>query len=260
MAEEESEHKVNFQASGPEIYGPSVFVIGYIPHSSAIPKATAYHEFNLMQRIGLSLLFRTGNPEPTNAICTRSLDSPHIPCQAQAVREFFKKNPPQKPEFRTVCWLRGVSLKAEPDGRAKLSFFRGHRVGKTPSPVPPNSRWRRLYFKGDGEDTYESPVWNSDGVRFVYRHTFKLGKLSDSAAALFMGCFAPSALIQIEYTLRCDGSYRVSLSGSTLPSQRSYVLCDLDKHWDMLRVDRVGINSFVYAGRCKTAPPRLALH
>jgi DNA helicase-2/ATP-dependent DNA helicase PcrA len=147
------------------------------------------------------------------------------------------------------------SAKGREDGRATLSFFRGYRVGKTPSPAPPDSVGR-LYFKGDGEDFYEGPTWSSESVTFTYKHTFKLGRLSDSVAAMFMGAFAPSAQIQIKYTLYTDGSYEMNLSGSALPNQSFYINCRRQRHWDMSTVLEDGIRSFIYAGRCKTAPLR----
>ena len=250
----DSDRTVQFGKEHP-IISPGVICIGYIPYFARIPRETDYHRFNLWQRYGFWLLFRTGNREPPNALCTKLLSSSQCACQEDTLGKFFEINPPERPEFRTVCWLRDVTLKPKPDGRATLSFFRGYRVGKTASPSPPDSVGR-LYFKGDGEDFYEGPTWSSESVTFTYKHTFKLGRLSDSVAAMFMGAFAPSALIQIKYTLYTDGSYKMSLSGSTLPNQSFYINCRRQRHWDMSTVLEDGIRSFIYAGRCQTAPSR----
>jgi len=176
----DSDRDVCFSGRTDFVKGPSVFVIGHIPYSEGIPAQSAYRRFFLL-RPAFWLLFRTGNREPENVLCTTSMAG--CRCGKSTLAQFFNENPPDRPEFRTVCWLHGITLEPRADGRARLKFGRGYRIGKTPSPSHPGS-WARRYFEGYGEDSYEDPKWDSDGVTLVYKHTFKLGRLADFLTAV----------------------------------------------------------------------------
>jgi hypothetical protein len=246
----DSDRDVCFSGRTDFVKGPSVFVIGHIPYSEGIPAQSAYRRFFLL-RPAFWLLFRTGNREPENVLCTTSMAG--CRCGKSTLAQFFNENPPDRPEFRTVCWLHGITLEPRADGRARLKFGRGYRIGKTPSPSHPGS-WARRYFEGYGEDSYEDPKWDSDGVTLVYKHTFKLGRLADFLTAVLTRSFAPSALIQIEYKLKTDGSFRIELGGSGIPTRTFYIDCDNRERWDMLDADEQEIRMFVRAGMCRTAP------
>ena len=268
----DSVREVHFKDPSSLVRGPSVFVIGLIPYYDSIydliPATSGYHRFYAWRQYGFKLLFRTGNRPPPEALCTASLGRLHCGCGSETLAEFFEKNPPERPEFRTICWLRDMTITPRANNRAYLSFLRGYRIGATPAPSSPDSawRWRRpprwlprwlRDADGKGEDTYSDLAWSSDGVTFTYKHTFKLGWLANTLSALLMGKLAPSALIRIKYTLKTDNSAQVTLGGSTIPSQTFYIDCKRQGRWDMVLLDEHGIRSFIEAGSCTTAPDRL---
>lgn len=259
----DSSREVHFKGPSNLVRGPSVFVIGLIPYYNSIydsiPATSGYRRFYFWQRYGFKLLFRTGNRHPPEALCTASLGRLHCGCGSETLAEFFEKNPPQRPEFRAICWLRDVSLTPKANNLAHLSFLRGYRIGATPSPFGPDSAWR-WYSEGHGEDTYGDLAWSSDSVTFTYKHTFKLGWLANATSGLLMGRLAPSALIQIKYTLKTDNSTEMVLGGSTIPSQTFYIDCKRQGQWDMVLLDEHGIKLFIYAGSCTTAPARSKEH
>jgi hypothetical protein len=188
-------------------------------------------------------LFAVGNPDPLISSYT----------------DF--QNLVQSKEFRIAVALRNIQAEWDDmQNKIDISFDPPDIVmGYTPL---------NLWFPGSGGNwSYQNCGYSSGvGSGNVQTQTnvnsctisiyarFKISWLLNVLQSAFTFHMAPSAIVQLEYTLYRDGSINIIYFGSLLPSQRYYIDWQLEQDHDMKIISSQDIGSFVTAGNCKDAP------
>jgi len=187
-------------------------------------------------------LFAAGNPEPV----------------ISSDAEF--QNLVQLKEFRIAVALQDIQVEwDDAQGKIDVSHHEIVVLGYTPLnvwfPVGGGSWSHRNYgySSGIGDDDVQVRPDVDKCVIDIYVR-FKISWLLNVLQSCFTFHLAPSAIVQIRYTLYRNGSTEIAYFGSLLPSQQYYINWQLQKQHDMKIVSTQDIGSFITAGNCKDAP------
>ena len=223
---------------------PEVAIVGWIPQIASMPGSLpgGYAGCPSPWLFALQALFASGNPDP--------LISSDMDFQSLVASK----------EFRVAVALRDISVRwDDPSGRGIISYHPDIHLGYTPMNAwfPTSQGWRKInvagYSPGVGShDTREICTASSCTVRLFAR--FKISGWLNIMQAILTGHLAPSAILDLEYTVYRDGSVEIISSGSLLPSQNLYVDWRLRSSTDMLINNAQEIRDFITAGNCTDAP------
>lgn len=138
-------------------------------------------------------------------------------------------------------------VRIEPGDRSPtLRLTYGYGIGYTP--------FGGRHHPGAGSVTGPRLLSGTTAVELTVR--FKLGRFLDLAQAALTSHRAPSAWMRIQYSFEGD-AWRISLSGSAVPSQWLYIDGRRERARELREVDANEVDAFIAAGTCHDAPERL---
>ena len=214
---------------------PSIATLGWIPVRTAADELPAYFRATWNQRLALRLLLGSGNSAPPD-----TFDGP-----AYLLAYLTGK------DYRAALGIDEPKLYCQQDGTPRrFTCWGGHKVGFTPLGLPGHPVDHMPGF-GDHCFTVTSA---GDQVTLNYWIAFKLGKLADWAGTTMTGHRAPSAILNVQLTIRSSGSAYVTFLSSFVPSQKFYVDWRHVDEYNMLSCSESEFRGFVEAGKCKNAP------
>ena len=225
-----SNNQICWQAS-------SIAALGWIPLFTSADDLPGYFRETWNEKLALRALLESGNTMPPESF------NGHV-----GFVEYLKTR-----EFRSAIAIDEPKLYCDRDGTPRMfTFWRGHKVGFTPMPHPLG---RSLFDPLPGAcDESFTVSFTRDQVTLNYWMGFKLGKLADWAGFAMIGHRAPSAIVNLQLTMRSSGAAFVTFHSSYVPSQHFYVDWQQDGQFNMLDSSDAEFRSFIEAGKCKNAP------
>jgi len=204
--------------SRPPYRVPDVALVAYIPFASEL--VNDYALFSALPRLGLRLLFLSGNEPPPPSFAG-----------LESFRQFIELQ-----EFRAALALTDIQVHLDDLGRIVEVGLTTHRaMGSTPfrwnlmsllTGIRPTAGATAYSVGHPRTDSYFLPLrlrtdWYEWWISM--RLPFMLGLKANLAQVPFTGRFASSAGVRLLLRVRNDRSWTVWLSGTAVPSSRLYV-------------------------------------
>lgn len=131
-------------------------------------------------------------------------------------------------------------------------------IGYTPVPivprVPPRFFRKVTFHRGEGDATIPTQRLESGAITLVQLVRFRIGWAGNAAGRLMIGHWAPDAWMLLEYKIAASGDFRITLTGSGIPSQRLFVGYTSAQVHDMVTIGRNDVAGFIEAGANVQAP------
>jgi hypothetical protein len=225
------------------IDSPEVAIVGWIPKipptTNSLPSAYALSPSPWI--FAMQALFASGNPPPA----------------INSYSDF--QNLVASKEFRIAIALRDLHVDWDKiPGEGAVKYRPEIYLGYTPLTIwiPGRRGWSSRTIRhspGVGSaNMLETVNTNSCTVRLYAR--FKLAGWLNAIQAVLTRHLAPSAIVDLQYTVFEDGNIEINFSGSLLPSQNFYVDWQLVNSSDMQTNNNQEVRDFVTAGNCTDAP------
>jgi hypothetical protein len=174
-------------------------------------------------------------------------------------------------EFRGAFYLEGLKIYFDTPGLLtgynEGQYAHDELTGYTPfrftaDGIAPDRKFTQMYSKGRGGgasgwgDCKVSISQNGEKATVTQWVDFRLGKLAELGAWVFVHRGAASAWMEVKLTLTCEGRYTIEFYGSSVPDQRLYVGWQNRLEYDMLDQTQREMDDFVLAGHRLPLLPR----
>jgi hypothetical protein len=242
-----------------EVIGPPAVALAYIPYEHELP-SRAWAFLGRLARF----LFRTGNG-PRRPPLEHAPRLFRVSDDSLQLERFPRwTNGPGGPiptighaddldvfrstkEFRTVLWIRSVSLSANPNGLGELRFDAYKHLGYTPEEREPSSRhlepWSGPdhYWPAESPDEETEVEWFKDHARLTLTYLFRLRVRIHPVVDRFFQNWVPAMRMRIQYSIYLNGRIVVSFRGSYIPNQLYQVGVQSELGHDMRRMSLFAI-------------------
>lgn len=228
-----------FMPSVPELHGPPVFAIGWIPFRSVftrLPGAFAEHPRRLT-RLALKGVFGSGNAPPPE-----SFDG------FDGLQRFMRgKDFRSIVGFHKVVYPADVSWRPPPESHELIAVS-----GYTPYTLPFGVEVirRKLAYFSEG-DEFQAASFLRDPTRtwLPLEKTihFRIGRMGNRISKWLTGHEAPFAFLECQYKLHSDGKFNFEFYGSLIPSYTFYVNWKAVGSKSVLYISAYNLNDFLAA-------------